>query len=226
MVHPKRNFHMVLMIGSYGTIPRPVSVAKEKLRVQIEGNPDRFMKRDWLPLLNDVREKSAAIIGAQTEECVIVPNTTHGVNTILHNIKWTAGDRIVICKSISLLFAFQLVSGPMGDDGVILGLMIVSTTYGAVQQMMKFYCDMNPEINLDIINLTFPCSHAKIINQTEEFLGEWNEVNPTEGDDQPTPKGKKEEGRVRMVVVDSIASNPGYVPLYLLQQYVDRDSGR
>lgn len=169
--------------GSYGTIPRPVSVAKEKLRVQIEGNPDRFMKRDWLPLLNDAREKSAGIIGAKTEECVIVPNTTHGVNTILHNIKWTAGDRIVI----------------------------FSTTYGAVQQMMKFYCDMNPEINLDIINLTFPCSHAKIINQTEELLGQWNELNPTEDDGQHVPKGKKEGGRVRLVVVDSIASNPGMV---------------
>jgi len=65
------------------------------------------MKRDWLPLLNDVREKSAAIIGAKAEECVIVPNTTHGVNTILHNIKWAAGDRIVICKSSSLLSDLQ-----------------------------------------------------------------------------------------------------------------------
>jgi hypothetical protein len=89
-------------------------------------------------------------------------------------------------------------------------LTIVSTTYGAVQQMMKFYCDMNPEINLDIINLTFPCSHGTIINQTEEHLGQWNEVNPTEEDEQHIPKGKKEEGRVRLVVVDSIASNPGY----------------
>jgi selenocysteine lyase/cysteine desulfurase len=96
-LQPDQDIRWVLMIGSYGTIPRPVSVAKEKLRVQIEGNPDRFMKRDWLPLLNDVREKSAEIIGAKAEECVIVPNTTHGVNTILHNIKWTAGDRIVIC---------------------------------------------------------------------------------------------------------------------------------
>ena len=93
--------------------------------------------------------------------------------------------------------------------------MIVSTTYGAVQQMMKFYCDMNPEINLDIINLTFPCSHHSIINKTEELLGQWNDVNPTEEDGQHTPKGKKEEGRVRLVVVDSIASNPGYAPTFL-----------
>ena len=86
--------------------------------------------------------------------------------------------------------------------------------------MMKSYCDMNPEINLDIINLTFPCSHETIINQTEELLGQWNEVNPTEGDEQPSPKGKTEteEGRVRLVVVDSIASNPGYAPPFFVAQ--------
>ena len=91
-------------------------------------------------------------------------------------------------------------------------LTIVSTTYGAIQQMMKFYCDMNPEINLEIINLTFPCSHDTIIKQTEEALAKWNEVNPTEGDEGDNPKGTG-DGRVRLVVVDSIASNPGYVPL-------------
>jgi len=107
-----------LIIGSYGTIPRPVSVAKEKLRVQIEGNPDRFMKRDWLPLLNDVREKSAEIIGAKAEECVIVPNTTHGVNTILHNIKWTAGDRIVICAFNLLILNVRLALSPRIEDDI------------------------------------------------------------------------------------------------------------
>jgi hypothetical protein len=76
---------------------------------------------------------------------------------------------------------------------------------------MKFYCDMNPEINLDIIDLTFPCSHETIVKQAAEHMDQWNEVNQTEGDDQPTPKGKKEDGRVRLVVVDSISSNPGYV---------------
>jgi len=89
-------------------------------------------------------------------------------------------------------------------------LTAVSTTYGAVQQMMKFYCDMNPEINLDIVNLTFPCSHDTIIKQTEVHLAKWNDVSPTEGDGQHNPKGRG-PGRVRLVVVDPIASNPGYV---------------
>jgi len=126
--HSKVNNLKVLMIGSYGTIPRPVSEAKEKLRVQIEGNPDRFMKRDWLPLLNDVREKSAEIIGAKAEECVIVPNTTHGVNTILHNIKWTAGDRIVICKfnllisNVQLVLSTRIKEGRYGSDDSLFNL--------------------------------------------------------------------------------------------------------
>ena len=106
-------------------------------------------------------------------------------------------------------------------------LTAVSTTYGAVQQMMKFYCDMNPEINLDIVNLTFPCSHDTIIKQTEDHLAKWNEVNPTEGDGQHNPKGRG-PGMVRLIVVDSIASNPGYVvysipALILLKSSSDND---
>jgi selenocysteine lyase/cysteine desulfurase len=75
-----------------------VALAREKLLRKIEANPDRFMRRDWLPLLNDTRAKVAQMIGATTDECVIVPNTTHGIETIVRNIKWQPGDRIVTCK--------------------------------------------------------------------------------------------------------------------------------
>ena len=68
---------------------------------QIESFPDLFMRRSWLPLLNDVRREVASLIGAQTNECVIVPNATHGINTIVSNIKWQAGDIIVICASVN-----------------------------------------------------------------------------------------------------------------------------
>jgi kynureninase len=56
------------------------------------------MRRSWLPLLNSVRSQVAEIIGADVEECVIVPNATHGINTIVNNIDWADGDKIVICE--------------------------------------------------------------------------------------------------------------------------------
>jgi len=71
---------------------------------------------------------------------------------------------------------------------------------------------MHPEINLDIVDLTFPCSHEDIVRKAEEAITEWNEPAITNYTGQPTPTGKTPDARVRIVIVDSIASNPGYVP--------------
>jgi len=64
---------------------------------EIDGNPDVFQRRDYLPKLNDVCAKTAAIIGAQESEVVVVPNATHGVNNVLTEIDYNAGDIIVTC---------------------------------------------------------------------------------------------------------------------------------
>jgi selenocysteine lyase/cysteine desulfurase len=56
------------------------------------------MRRKWLPLLNKARGETAQLLGATSGECVIVPNTTHGINTIMTHIEWKDGDRIGICK--------------------------------------------------------------------------------------------------------------------------------
>ena len=63
-----------------------------------DGNPDIFRRRDYLPKLNDVCAKTAAIIGAQESEVVVVANATHGVNNILTEIDYDPGDVIVTCE--------------------------------------------------------------------------------------------------------------------------------
>jgi len=47
------------------------------------------------PLWNRCRERVANLIGAGVDECVLVPNTTHGVNTVLRNLDWKKGDVII-----------------------------------------------------------------------------------------------------------------------------------
>jgi hypothetical protein len=69
-----------------------------KMSDEIESFPDRFMRRDYLPKLLHVREQLAEIIGASTQEVVLVPNATHGVNNIVTQINWNDGDVIVMCK--------------------------------------------------------------------------------------------------------------------------------
>jgi hypothetical protein len=77
-------------------------------------------------------------------------------------------------------------------------------TYGAVAQMMKYICDVHP-VTIQVVDLTFPCPHSEILRKTEEVLERYNEEQPEEG----KPRGKSAKERVKMVVVDSIASNPG-----------------
>jgi selenocysteine lyase/cysteine desulfurase len=88
--------------GSYGSPPVPVLEAMQKLSDEIEAYPDLFMRRSWLPRLDKVRSLVAEIIGAQTDEVVMVPNATHGVNNVVTQIAWQDGDVIVVCEPLLL----------------------------------------------------------------------------------------------------------------------------
>lgn len=81
--------------GSYGSLPRPVKAACDAIDAEAESNPDRFHRLDYQAPLLRVRERVAQLIGARTQECVLVPNTSSGVNTVLRNLAWNAGDVLV-----------------------------------------------------------------------------------------------------------------------------------
>lgn len=89
------------LVGSYGSTPSPVLAACGKLTREIEWNPDLFMRLTYQPLLIDVRQRVANLIGAKLDECVLVPNASMGVNTVLRNFEWEAGDIIIGCASSS-----------------------------------------------------------------------------------------------------------------------------
>lgn len=74
---------------------------------------------------------------------------------------------------------------------------------------MKHLCDRNPGLNLEIIEISFPCSHESIIKKTEEVLAKYNETATPSYTGESKPTGRNAHQRVRMVVVDSIASMPG-----------------
>ncbi|WWC92518.1 uncharacterized protein L201_007477 [Kwoniella dendrophila CBS 6074] len=169
--------------GSYGSPPKYVIQKMRELSDEIESNPDLFMRRSWLPKLNKVRNELSEMIGARQEEVVIVPNTTHGIQTILSNIEWTDGDIIVIYTS----------------------------TYGAVGQMVKCICDKNPKIRLEVIDDVFPCTHKEIIEKSETLLSQYNEIAKPNYTGISKPTGIKADERIKLVLLDAIASNPGVI---------------
>ena len=63
-----------------------------------EAAPDLFHKLQYLPLLAAVRERLSRFIGVKdADEVVLVPNASHGLNTILRDFTWDAEDTIVVC---------------------------------------------------------------------------------------------------------------------------------
>lgn len=85
--------------GSYGSLPMPVRVACDKLSARIEANPDKFLRIERVHHWIEARTRVAKLIGANTDECVLVPNTLHGINTILRNFEWHEEDIIIESRS-------------------------------------------------------------------------------------------------------------------------------
>ena len=101
--------------GSYGSIPLPVTFAATELALEIERNPDKFMRLTMKPMLDKARyvvrdigvrrrsltpvshsrEAVAGLIGAGADEVVLVPNATHALNTVLRNFEWREGDLLI-----------------------------------------------------------------------------------------------------------------------------------
>ncbi|KAI0706789.1 hypothetical protein C8Q72DRAFT_757542, partial [Fomitopsis betulina] len=71
---------------SYGALPLPVLFKCQELAVLAEQNPDKFHR---------TRQRVADLVGAKHDELVLVPDATHGINTVLRNFEWKEGDVIV-----------------------------------------------------------------------------------------------------------------------------------
>jgi cysteine sulfinate desulfinase/cysteine desulfurase-like protein len=86
--------------GSYGAYPRVIREAQDGFQKRCHERPSPFFVYD-LPILIDESRKSAApLLGVDVDEVVFVPNATTGVNTVLRNLKWEAGDVVVHFNTI------------------------------------------------------------------------------------------------------------------------------
>lgn len=88
-----------LLIGSYGTVNKFVADYCTTVHNYHEANPDLFIRRTSMLMIPLVRQKVSKIVNAPVDTVVLVPNTTHGINTILRNYKWSEGDYLVNCES-------------------------------------------------------------------------------------------------------------------------------
>ncbi|KAI1420959.1 aminotransferase family protein-like protein [Xylaria sp. FL1777] len=86
--------------GSYGTYPSSVREAHAALRAEVEAAPDRFIVLDWPTRLRESRAAIANILNCETDDLVLVPNSTTGSDTVFKNLKWEPGDVILVYEVV------------------------------------------------------------------------------------------------------------------------------
>ncbi|KAF8886306.1 pyridoxal phosphate-dependent transferase [Infundibulicybe gibba] len=116
--------------GSYGSLPLLVLSSCNTLSEVAEANPDLFNRLTYQPLLVD------------TDECVLVQNTSLGLNVILRNIEWEKEDTIVI----------------------------FNTTYGSTYRTAHNLGDIPPYPTVSQFTLLFPTTRGEIIDRFRDHL--------------------------------------------------------
>jgi selenocysteine lyase/cysteine desulfurase len=86
--------------GSFGTYPRPVRDAMRAFQDQSEARVDQFIFYDNSKFLDESRAAISTVLKAPVETLVFVPNATTGVNTVLRNLIFEKGDKILYFASI------------------------------------------------------------------------------------------------------------------------------
>ena len=65
--------------GSFGSYPLPVRNALRGYQKLSEAAPDKFLRYQYIDLLDKARERVSKLINAPVDECVFVNNATSGL---------------------------------------------------------------------------------------------------------------------------------------------------
>lgn len=134
--------------GSFGTYPIPVRNAKRGYTKLTESCPDKFLRYQYVDLLDKARDRLAQLVNAPVDECVIVQNATSGINTVLRNLVYKEKDVIIYFDTI----------------------------YGAIEKTLISVCETNPQLTIRKVGhgqdyaYQLPMSHPEIASAFSQTI--------------------------------------------------------
>lgn len=81
--------------GSFGPSPRRVIAAREEWSRRLESDPMDFFVRQLDGNLARACDRLAEFVGADSEDLLLLPNATVGMNLVAHNLPLKPGDQIL-----------------------------------------------------------------------------------------------------------------------------------
>jgi isopenicillin-N epimerase len=81
--------------GAFGVTPVPVQRAQQRLRDEMESDPQRFFTRGLDERIAHARRHIAGFLGADPDGTALVANTTAGIAVVLESLGLGTGDEVV-----------------------------------------------------------------------------------------------------------------------------------
>ncbi|KAK5227057.1 hypothetical protein LTR72_003047 [Exophiala xenobiotica] len=134
--------------GSFGSYSLPVRNALRGYQKLAEAAPDKFLRYQYIDLLDKARERIARLLNVPVDECVFVQNATSGVNTVLRNLQYKEKDCIIYFDTI----------------------------YGACEKTLASILETNPQVHLRKVGhgqdfgYSLPCTHPEILNALSQTI--------------------------------------------------------
>jgi selenocysteine lyase/cysteine desulfurase len=116
-----------------------------KFQDQVEAYPDVFIRYDYPHLLDQSREAISKVLNAPVEAIVYVPNASTGVNTVLRNLRFDAGDKILY----------------------------LDTIYGACEKTIEYITETTPAESVKV-DYTFPVEDDWLVEQFKNKIKDEN----------------------------------------------------
>ncbi|EXJ88992.1 hypothetical protein A1O3_02056 [Capronia epimyces CBS 606.96] len=138
----------MILSGSFGTYSLPVRNALRGYQKLAEAAPDKFLRYQYIDLLDKSRERIARLLNVPSDECVFVPNATTGINIVLRNLQYQEKDCIIY---------FDVV-------------------YGAIEKTLVSLLETNPQLTLRKVGhgqdfgFSLPCTHSEILNALSQTI--------------------------------------------------------
>ncbi|KAL1311483.1 hypothetical protein AAFC00_004424 [Neodothiora populina] len=128
--------------GSYGTYPVEVRSVLRRYQEKVEAAPDTFVRYEYRThLLDRSRKAIADYMRAPVDTCVLVPNTSTGIDTILRNLTFGPAD-VIVC---------------------------FSTIYGAFRNTVQYLTETTT-VSVKEVKCTYPTSDDYICDAFEAAL--------------------------------------------------------
>jgi isopenicillin-N epimerase len=90
---PSRSY---LNHGGFGVTPVPVQRAQQRLRDELEADPQRFFTRGLSERIAHTRHTVAGFLGADPEGAALLTNVTAGIAVVLGSVGRRPGDEVVV----------------------------------------------------------------------------------------------------------------------------------